>query len=185
MPHRRLPLFHAVDTAITAFQDATGLHCPTGCGHCCETQTPYVSIADMMPIAADAVARGDCEALYDRAVAAAEAGAPCVVFEPGRLPGGCTRYELRPMLCRLFGFAAVKDKHGQQRLALCRVHGRDLPEVSARATAHVDGGGAVPIFAEWQAETDALDPDNAREQLPINQALARALERELLRARYR
>jgi Fe-S-cluster containining protein len=184
MPHRRLPLFQAVDAAITAFQDATGLGCPTGCGHCCETQTPYVSVADMLPIARDAVARGDGDALYDQAVAAAAAGSPCVIFEPGRLPGGCTRYELRPMLCRLFGFAAVKDKHGQQRLALCRIHARDLPEASARATAHVDGDGAVPIFAEWQAETDALDPDGSREQLPINEALARALERELLRARY-
>ncbi len=184
MPSRRLPLFHAVDAAITAFQDATGLGCPTGCGHCCQTQTPYVSVADMAPIAADAVARGDGEALYDRAVAADDAGSPCAVFEPGRLPGGCTAYELRPMLCRLFGFAAVKDKHGHQRLALCRVHGRELPADSARATAFVDDGGAVPIFAEWQAETDALDPEGSREQLPINRALARALERELLRAQY-
>jgi uncharacterized protein len=184
MPSRRLPMFHAVDADISAFQDATGLHCPTGCGHCCETQTPFVSVADMMPIAVDVVARGDGEALYDRAIANADAGAPCAIFQPGRLPGGCTEYELRPMLCRLFGFAAVRDKHRHPRLALCRIHARDLPDVSARATAFVDDGGAVPLFAEWQAEVDSLDPDGSREQLPINVALARALERELLRARY-
>ena len=184
MPSRRLPLFQAVDAEITAFQDATGLHCPTGCGHCCQTQTPFVSVADMLPIAAAVVARGDGEMLYDRAVAAGDAGGPCAIFQPGRLPGGCTEYELRPMLCRLFGFAAVRDKHRQPHLALCRIHARDLPEASARAVAFVDGGGAVPAFADWQGETDALDPDGSREQLPINEALARALEKALLRARY-
>ena len=184
MPARRLPLYQAVDREIDAFQQATGLGCPTGCGHCCETQTPYVTVADMAAIADAAVARGDGEALYDRAVAALAAGAPCAIFQPGRLPGGCTAYELRPMLCRLFGFAAVRDKHGQARLALCRIHARDLPEASARAVAFVDGGGAVPAFADWQGETDALDPDGSREQLPINEALARALEKALLRARY-
>jgi uncharacterized protein len=178
------PLFDAVDAAIDRFQGDTGLRCPTGCGHCCQTQTPFVTVTDMMPIAAAVVARGDGEALYDRAVAAADAGAPCAIFQPGRLPGGCTEYELRPMLCRLFGFAAVRDKHGQQHLALCRIHGRDVPEASARATAFVDGGGAVPLFSEWQAEADALEPDGGGAQLPINVALARALERELLRARY-
>ena len=28
----------------------------------------------------------------------------------GRLPGGCTAYALRPLICRLFGFSAVRDK---------------------------------------------------------------------------
>ena len=57
MTARRLPLYQALDRDIAAFQDATGLRCPTGCGHCCETQTPYVRISDMMPIARAAVAR--------------------------------------------------------------------------------------------------------------------------------
>ena len=176
-------MYRAVDAEIAAFQDATGLGCPTGCGHCCETQTPYVNVADMEPIARDLVARGAGETVYDHAVAAVS-GTPCVLYEPGRLPGGCTEYELRPMLCRLFGFGAVRDKHGQARLALCRIHGREVPEAAARAVAFVDGGGAVPSFADWQAEADAVAPDGLREQMPINEALARALERELLRARY-
>jgi Fe-S-cluster containining protein len=182
---RRLPLYEAVDREIDAFAGATGLACPSGCGHCCETQTPFVRVDDLAAIAAARVARDldDAAALRERA-AAVGADGPCVLYQPGRRPGGCTEYALRPMLCRLFGFAAVKDKHGAARLALCRVHGRESPEVAAAAVAFVDGGGPVPMFAAWQAESDAVGDDRDARQVPINEALAAALDRALLRAQY-
>jgi uncharacterized protein len=180
---RRLPLYREVDAAIAAFQDATGLACPRGCGVCCETQTPYVRVADMDEIARAHVARGVGEETLARAQAAG-AARPCVIYEPGRLPGGCTEYELRPMLCRLFGFGAVRDKHGAAELAVCRVHKQETPEVAARAAAFVAGGGVVPMMAEWQEAADGATDDADRRLLPINLALAAALERALLRAHY-
>jgi len=182
---RRLPLYREVDDAIDAFQRATGLGCPTGCGTCCETQTPYVRIADMAEIAEAHVARGvDVgEATLERARAAG-AARPCVIFEKGRLPGGCTEYALRPMLCRLFGFGGVRDKHGAAELAVCRVHKAETPEAAARAAAFVAGGGAVPMMADWQSAADASTDDHDARLLPINEALALALERALLRAHY-
>jgi len=182
---RRLPLYVEVDRAIDAFAGATGLACPTGCGHCCETQTPFVRVDDMAAIAAARVARDldDAAALRERA-AAVGADGPCVLFQPGRLPGGCTEYALRPMLCRLFGFAAVRDKHGAPALALCKIHGQETPAVATAAVAFVAGGGPVPMFAEWQAESDAVSDDPDARQVPINVALAAALDRALLRAQF-
>ena len=176
----RLPIYRAADDAIAAFQAATGLACPPGCGACCEEQTPFVRIADMEEIAAAHVARGIGEQTLDRALAAGDER-PCVIYEPGRLPGGCTEYELRPTLCRLFGFGAVRDKHGKAALAACRVHKRETPEAAARAIAFVDGGGAAPMIADWQAAADAASDDGDMRLMPINVALARALERALLR----
>jgi Fe-S-cluster containining protein len=178
---RRLQLYAEADAATASLATATGLACPPGCGECCARHDPHVTIADVVPLARAAVAAGTAEALLDRALAA-PAG-PCVYFVPGRLPGGCTVYELRPVLCRLFGFAAVRDKHGRAALAACEVHKAATPEVAARAIAHVAAGGAVAILAEYQARADGLDDPALAEQLPINVALARALERELLRAR--
>lgn len=179
---RRLALYQDADRASAELSSATGLACPTGCGECCARHDPHVTIADVEPIADAAVADGTAEAMLDRALAA-PAG-PCVYFAPGRLPGGCTVYELRPVLCRLFGFAAVHDKHGAPALAVCEVHKSATPNVASRAAAHVAAGGPVAILAEYQARADGLAPDPARnEQLPINVALARALERALLRAK--
>jgi Fe-S-cluster containining protein len=180
MDRRRLTLYQEADAAADALTAATGLRCPTGCGECCARHDPHVTVADMVPLARAAVAGGTAEALLARALAA-PAG-PCVYFVPGRLPGGCTVYPLRPILCRLFGFAAVRDKHGAAALAACEVHKATTPEVAARAIAHVAAGGPVAILAEYQARADGLDDPGLAEQLPINVALARALERELLRA---
>ncbi len=180
---RRLPIYREVDDAITAFQGATGLACPTGCGTCCETQTPYVRIADMQDIAEAHVARGLGLATLERARDAGDAR-PCVIFEPGRLPGGCTEYALRPILCRLFGFGGVRDKHGTAELAACRIHKQATPEVAARAIAFVAGGGAIPMMADWQRAADAVDGDADPRLHPINVALTAALERALLRAHY-
>src|SRR5205823_873314 len=131
------------------FAEATGLACPHGCGECCDQQVPWVRIADMKEIAEARVARGEGEATLAAAVAAGRDGT-CAIFEKGRLPGGCTEYELRPILCRLFGFGGVRDKHARPALAACKVHKRETPEVAARAIAFVEGGGAIPMLAEWQ-----------------------------------
>jgi hypothetical protein len=56
--------------------------------------------------------------------------------------------------------------------------------VRARVAAYLAAGGEVAMFADVQAE--AHDPDDGPAELvPINEALAIALERELLRAMYR
>jgi len=177
----RLVLYQDADRASAALSRATGLACPPGCGECCARHDPHVTVADVEPLAEAAVADGSAEGALDRALAA-PAG-PCVYYEAGRLPGGCTVYALRPVLCRLFGFAAVRDKHGRPALAVCEVHTAATPDVAARAAAHVAAGGEVAQLAEYQARADGLAPDPSRtEQLPINVALARALERALLRA---
>jgi uncharacterized protein len=180
----RLALYQDADRATAALTDATGLACPPGCGECCAKHDPHVTVADVEPLAEAAIAAGAevAEAQLDRALAA-PAG-PCIHFVEGRLPGGCTVYELRPILCRLFGFSAVRDKHGAATLAACELHKEHAPELAARAAAHVAGGGDVAILAEYQARADGLGDPARTEQLPINVALARALERALLRARY-
>lgn len=182
MTPRRLAIYQAADRATDAVVAATGLGCPTGCGACCVRTPPHVSVSDVAPLARDAIARGEGEALLARAQAIG-AGV-CALFAPGQLPGGCTVYAIRPVICRLFAFAAVRDKHGALELAICREHKAADPEAPARVAAWLAAGGEAPVFAEVQQ--DAHDPDDGpAELLPINLALVRALERELLRAQYR
>ncbi len=175
----RLAIYAEADRKSDAIAAATGLACPTGCGACCVRTPPHVSVADVAPIARAAIVSGEAEALLERA--AAIGAGPCALFAPGQLPGGCTVYPMRPVICRLFAFAAVRDKHGAAELAICREHTATLPDVRARVQAYLATGGDVAYFAEVQLE--AHDPDDgSAELLPINLALARALERELLRA---
>jgi Fe-S-cluster containining protein len=182
----RLALYAEADALTARVQAASGLHCPSGCGVCCERHNPHVTVADLDPIAEALVAAdvANAEAVHERAVAALAADAPCVFYQAGRLPGGCTQYELRPLLCRLFGYAAVRDKRGAAELAVCHVHKERLPDEAAAAAAYVARGEPVAMFADLQAQADAEDAARARERVPINAALVAALERALLRARF-
>jgi Fe-S-cluster containining protein len=179
---RRLALYRDADALTEQVSHGAGLACPPGCGACCVRTPPHVSVADMAPIARAAIAAGEAEALYERAKATG--AGPCVLFAPGQLPGGCTVYAIRPVICRLFAFAAVRDKHGALEVAVCREHTAADPAAPGRARAYLAAGGAAPVFADLQLE--AHDPDDGpAELIPINEALVAALERELLRARYR
>ncbi len=182
MKPRRLAIYRAADQLTTAVIDGTGLACPTGCGACCIRTPPHVSIADVAPIARAAVASGEAEALLARARTTGPG--PCILYAPGQLPGGCTVYPIRPIICRLFAFAAVRDKHGEPELAICREHSAADPAAPARVRAYLAAGGVTPYFADLQLEAHAPD-DGPAELMPINDALAIALERELLRDQYR
>jgi Fe-S-cluster containining protein len=180
-PHR-LAIYRSADEATTTVSAGAQLACPTGCGMCCTRMPPHVSVSDMAPVARAAIAAGEGEALLDRA--RATGAGPCVLFAPGQLPGGCTAYAIRPMTCRLFAVAAVRDKRGALELAVCREHTARDPAAPGRARAYLAAGHPAPIFAEYKV--DAHHPEaGAAELLPINLALAAALERELLRAQYR
>ncbi|MBK9030415.1 MAG: YkgJ family cysteine cluster protein [Myxococcales bacterium] len=180
MTPRRLAIYVEADRLAGAVAAATGLACPTGCGACCVGAPPHVSEADVAPIARAAVAAGEGEALLDRATAIG--AGPCALYAPAQLPGGCTVYAQRPIVCRLFGFAAVRDKRGAPELAMCREHAAIDPTARARVAAYLAAGGEVAIFADLQGEAH---DDGGAGLRPINLALAAALERELLRARYR
>ena len=176
-------LLAAAEDATRAFAVATGLRCPEGCGACCHDARPEVTELDVSLIARDAVARGVGEALFEAAVAGADAR--CVFYESedgAPHKGRCTAYSLRPMLCRLFGFAARRGKTGPE-LAACRVHRAQTPELVAVAEEAARRGEA-PIFGDHQSRLDGLDPARSATKRPINQALARALERELTRLAY-
>jgi Fe-S-cluster containining protein len=178
---RRLAIYQSADEQTSAVSAGAQLACPTGCGMCCIRTPPHVSVSDMAPVARAAIAAGEGEALLDRA--RATGAGPCVLFAPGQLPGGCTVYAIRPIICRLFAFAAVRDKHGALELAVCREHTALDPAAPTRAAAFLAHNPA-PVFSEFQ--TDAHDPDDGPADLmPINLALIAALERELLRAQYR
>lgn len=173
-----LKLFAEVDFATQAVAERAGLACPGGCGRCCDNPDIWTTPAELVPLAVELVTRGAADEAYDRAQAADR----CVFLDssgPGL--GRCSVYALRPMVCRLFGFAARRDKSGGLELAACAVHKQVAPEAVARARAIAAEGGA-PVFAEWQERVRELD-GAAAELMPLNRALQVAIERVSLAMR--
>lgn len=179
--------FLQVDREVEELRAATALACPTGCGACCLSPEVEASIAELRPLAAALAEEGRAEPMLAELDRRATSGNPddmrCALYvpEPGSegRRGRCNEYALRPLVCRLYGFAARRDRHGAPELVACRTMRAADAEGVARAELHVRAGGTVPFLGEHARGLAAELPRDGSERLPINEALARALRATL------
>jgi Fe-S-cluster containining protein len=165
-------LFDEAEAATTAFAAKSGLGCRAGCGDCCNQHTVETTVTEMLPLARVLLERGDAAAVFEAATAAK--GAPCVMYRgsPGDpTKGRCSVYAVRPLICRLFGFAAVSSKTGSSQMATCKYQKTLFPDAVARAEA-LAAQGEAPRFADFAMRVGAAIPGTDSRRLPINAALA-------------
>jgi len=173
-------LYSEIDSRIAALRSATALSCLPGCGACC--QTPALNIEampfELFPMALHLHAAGEADRIHD-ITGSAGPRAVCVLYSPEaalKHEGGCTLYPFRPLICRLFGFAATLDKHGDPRLSVCRRIRLSNPAMAAVSGDLVAAGLDAPVFARCSSQVGTLAPGSASSRMPINQALREAIE---------
>lgn len=179
-------LYRELDVQIAKFQATTGLHCPPGCGQCCENPEVEATPLEMVPMALEMIRRGEAASWIDL-ITVAEAPGKCIFYQADNLiPGNgrCQMYLWRPTLCRLFGFAAVTDKSGQPKLAACVKHKQVFPENVAMADVAIANGFPIPRFRDWQTRIANIDAHWGYQRMPINVALKVAIERLSLSLSY-
>ncbi len=174
-----LELYSEMDRQTAEFREATGLYCIPGCGQCCESASPEVMVIELLPVAEELFSRGEARPWLER-VASVRGAERCVFFQPAPLipgKGRCLLYLFRPSVCRLFPFAASKNKHGKFELVMCHPLKRERPLSVKAAQEALSEGLAVPSFDSFSIKVAALEPSFGKWRLPINQALRLALER--------
>jgi uncharacterized protein len=172
-------LFAEIDRQTQAFQSATGLHCPSGCGKCCENEHVEVTVLDCLPLAIDLFDQGKGE-FWLTQFAEPTRDDSCLFYQPDPLQSGngqCLQYAGRPLLCRTFGFGTVRNKVGLTELAVCSVHRATQPEIVERSQESIAAGLPAPNFADLAMRLGSIDPAIGHQRYPINQAMRRALER--------
>jgi Fe-S-cluster containining protein len=170
-----MDLYARIDKAVAEFQLRSGLRCPSGCGLCCPTADVRVTVLEMLPMAREIFLNHDAGAWMDRLAAQPVAGR-CILFSEEQIPsaGHCSFYTWRPVLCRLFGYAAVRSRTGANALSVCKYIRQNDPEAATAAMAYA---GEAPCFIHYGSRVYALDPVLGNELMPINTALRRAIER--------
>jgi Fe-S-cluster containining protein len=145
-----------------AFRRNTGVDCPPGCGACCSEDHPEDSVLAVLPAARWALGVGWEERLLE--AARERPDGPCVFYDLyGR--GHCAVYPLRPLICRLFGFAAVRDKHGHPSYRPCR-RMEGIPATSV----------TPPVYADLARRLEQRYPPLGTRHLPLNLALLEAAQ---------
>jgi Fe-S-cluster containining protein len=169
-------LYTQVDQQVKAFQLMTGLRCPAGCGACCPTADVHATILEMLPAAHEILCQGASAFWLERLENEGSAGI-CVFYCAQPAPeaqGHCGMYALRPTVCRLFGFAAVRSRSGALALSVCRQIKAASPDAAADACA---SRVEAPCFSDIATQINALDMAFGSRLMPINEALRRAVQR--------
>lgn len=184
-------VYDRIEAAQTAFraraaETGAALACPDGCGACCEHFVP-----DVLPVEALAAAafilthRPELAGSAENATAGQ--GRACPFYDADRPEAHCSIYQGRPLICRLFGYAAVLGKDGAPHFALCRHMPSPLGlEERAWSGEALRGlfGAEPPVMAAFGAEILGLEPDAAGERRPLPEALPAAIARLGLALRY-
>jgi hypothetical protein len=85
----------------------------------------------------------------------------------------------------LFGYAANRDKHGNLRLATCKVIKENQEENYLSTQKAISEGMYVPVFTDYYMQLGQIDFQLGTKVMPINKALKMALEEVLQYYTYR
>ena len=180
-------LFDRLEKEIAVFQSETHLHCIAGCGKCCSTPEIDASPLEFLPLAFHLFLNGEAEDMLLQLQQKSDSN--CHLYSPlsfiDRNMGSCSDYRYRGLICRLFGYAASRDKYGQLRLATCKIIKEGQQENYNNAEEAISKGLCVPIFTDYYMQLSQIDNRLATTLLPINQALATVIEEVLYYYAYR
>jgi len=170
-------VFASLDQEIKSLQDSSGLHCLAGCGKCCFKADIEATPLEFLPFAFDLLMNDEIEAKYDRLLEREES--ICMIFsaaEGSIVNGSCSEYQYRGLICRLFGYSAVRDKYGKMSLITCSRLKEDQPETVAGISKSIEEGAEVPMMNDYYFKIRSIDTDLGNNLLPINQAIRKAME---------
>ena len=177
-----LKIYREIDQKTARLQSAFGLRCPHLCGACCDNPEVEATVLETLPLAEEIYLRNELDSLLGALEERRnQADFRCVLFlaNPG-VPGTgmCSCYRFRPLVCRLFVFAARRNKFGNLELSTCKLIKLREPEAVRKAeTAISEGRLDVAVYQNSFMRIASLQPGIGFRRLPINVALKEALER--------
>jgi len=180
-------LFQKLEHEIEHFQSESKLHCILGCGKCCTTPDIDASPLEFLPWAFHLFLNGKAEETLEELNK--KTNLYCHLYRPLTIvdtnSGSCSNYVYRGLICRLFGYAASRDKYGKLRLATCKIIKENQQENYLNTIEAISNGLYVPIFSDYYMNLSQIDYGLGTLILPINQALKRAIEEVLQYYAYR
>jgi len=179
-------VFRQLEKDVASFQQATQLQCAAHCGLCCHKTDISATPLEFLPLAYQLYKQGEALKLYEQL---SQNNQPkCVNLKSLVGPndsGFCSQYAYRGLICRLFGFSAMLDKHGAPKLVTCQTIKSKFPEAVEKAQHHIAEGSPTPIMRNYYFQLRAIDDTMGTTTLPINHAILEALKTVLSYYSYR
>jgi len=176
-----IKLFYIVDSEIHHFKKESGLRCLRFCSRCCSSNI-HATVLEFLPLAYwiyQKKAGHDWLIKLREAEAQGSVDTDCFLL---RYPmhrknsGRCIVYKMRPLVCRLFGFSALLDKHRQPQFVTCRTIKTAYRENYIEVLRSIGKVIQAPVMKNYYTMLYSIDPHLARDHYPIRVAFRMALE---------
>lgn len=170
-------IYQEIEKQTFRVKRQTGMVCPDRCGQCCWSRNIEATVVEMIPLVNHILRSGR----LNEVLTALDTAGPddlCVFFRPDmahRDRGFCSDYRYRPLVCRLFGFSARRNKDDRISAQVCRRLKQVDPEACERFKA-LCMSGALPPMRAWFQRIAAMDPVRGYRLMPVNQALRECID---------
>lgn len=170
-------IFAALDSEIKIFQGTSQISCLAGCGKCCFKPDIEATPLEFLPLAFDLFLTRRIDEVFDELSTSEKAY--CHLFTPKPLSldkGSCGQYVHRGLICRLFGYSAMKTKNSERKYITCKPIKESQAEKVEAVNRSLKEGGKVPLMSDYYFQIRSIDPDLGTNRYPINEAIRKAIE---------
>ncbi len=175
-----LHTYRDLDRQIRDFKLHSGLRCGMRCGACCESAHVEATALECLPLARAIFRRGkeeEISLILDKNLFEGVYGCALYLADSEKSGlGRCSFYPFRPLICRLFGYAARRNKYGKLELSFCKVMQNSRSEDQRSISANTMESFNPPIYQTAFLRIACLEPSMGFRLQPINNALREAME---------
>ncbi len=170
-------VFKQLDKETERFSKQSNLKCVTNCNLCCLKPGLEANVLEFLPLAYHLVSNNLHNAALDLLETEPE---HCINLAKIQIPGltaGCAAYEHRGLVCRLFGFSAIRAKNEKLAIYTCSHMKNEFPEEFKNASERINKGLNIPMVSEYYSKIDCIDSQMANDYNPINVSIRKAIEK--------
>jgi len=177
-----LKFYSKVDRKLSKVKNQTGLRCLPGCGQCCNKADLETTVLEFLPAAQYLFRNNRADEILEKCNRAQDDGI-CIFYsginslERG---GFCTIYEYRGLICRLFGFSASLNKHGNPVLSTCKPIKSEFINEITLADEYINKGINLPVVSQYYSQLYNIDYNLSTRFYPVNKAIRLAIEKVMM-----
>jgi len=113
-------IYEKLENNQKRFSDCFDVHCKMGCGKCCEHFIPDITNLEAGYLAFGLISEGRADEVVKMLQERDPDNPICPLYNKDDELHHCTVYQWRPLICRLFGAAASRNKEGHAIFKNCK-----------------------------------------------------------------
>lgn len=178
--------FEGFSQHFSGFQVDQKLSCLSGCGKCCFKPDIFATPIEMLPLALEIIERGEGEAVYQKCLE--HKNERCIflkIDDEKNYKAHCGEYSHRPLICRTFGVSARHNKLNKIEYSVCKMIKEEKKEEYAQLLSNTNiPVEDVPFIDFSRSHIATIDPRFLEEEIHINEAMRKMLEKLLMLNQY-